>query len=224
MIENYQPQFEPLYDTAKTDPNEIWFTYEKEMIRLCKNLAYNKNFSYDDLLQEAYLLVIKACKIYDPYYNDNFKTLGAFIYGYTEQRLRAYIQCYYIKTKREQPSDFIIKDEHDGFANDILLEDTYDYIGNIDNKLFIEYIFSFLDEREKQIFIMYYFKNMKQHQIAEVLGCRQSRISLILKTCSKLIRQICNAKDSNSKKAMDKVNKLINHRNKLKQSKLKGTA
>ena len=98
--------FEPLYELIKNTPNEVWELYEEKIRKTINGLSYWKNFDKNELLQQSYIYFIEFCQIYDPYYNGGFIPFNKFLFKNLIMKLRAYIQRYYFKSKREQPSEF----------------------------------------------------------------------------------------------------------------------
>lgn len=177
--------FEEDYEDVKTNPNAIWFKYEEKIQKIIKGLSYSKNFDSEELIQESYIYFKSFCQVYDPYYNGNFIPFDKFLFKNLIIKLRAFIQRYYFKRKREQPKD---TDEysHIPTSKNNILES--------ENKLYAEYIYSLVSDCQRQILELS-IKGYKQQEIGEILNISQSRVSVIKKkTLNKLNNMLLNNK------------------------------
>jgi RNA polymerase sigma factor (sigma-70 family) len=177
-----QTPFEPLYEKIKRNQTELWFDFQDRTDKLIKWLAWWKNFDKDELYQQSYLYFIQLCDQYDPYYDGKFFKFDRYLYKNLIIKLRAYIQRYYFKGKREKPSEyceFLLKDQ---VVNDM---------NDVDDELYTEHIFSKIDPREAEI-IRLTMKGYKQQEIGRKLDISQSRVSVIKK---KAIKNLCNVLD-----------------------------
>lgn len=169
------------YELIKSDPNAMWFKYEEKIRKVANSLGYWKNFDSDELYQQAYMYFIDFCKNYDPYYNGNFIPFDKYLFKNLIIKLRAFIQSYYFKRKREQPTEF----------SEYLMGASKDHL-NSDDKLFVEYIYDQISDRQTQI-IKLSMDGFKQQEIGEMLDISQSRVSVIKKkTIKKLKDQLKN--------------------------------
>ena len=174
------PPFEPLYEDVKTDRNKIWFMYEEKIQRLVGWLGWMKSFDKNELLQQAYIYFTVLCEAYDPYYDGKFFKFDRYLFKNLIIKLRAYIQNYYLKGKREQPVD--ITEKHDSAK-------ICDDIGDTEEKIFIDYIYSMLDERQRDI-LEYTYQGYKQQEVGEILNISQSRVSVIKKKTLKILQDV----------------------------------
>lgn len=169
--------FESDYQDVKEDPNLMWFKYEDKIRKIINGLSYWKNFDKDELIQQAYIYFIEFCKIYDPYYMGNFIPFDKFLFKNLIIKLRAFIQRFYFKTKREQPTEFSEYTTQSTARNNIL---------EAEDKIYNEYIYSLITTRQQQILDLS-LKGYKQQEIGEQLDISQSRVSVIKKkTLSRL--------------------------------------
>lgn len=175
---NTELPVEPDYDLIKNNPNEIWFKYEQKIKKVTVSLGYWKNFDQHELYQQAYIYFIEFCKNYDPYYKGNFIPFDKYLFKNLIIKLRAYIQGYYFKRKREQPTEF---SEH---QMKLSSRDN----SRIDDKLFVEYIYSMVSDRQKQI-LQLSMEGYKQQEIGKFLNISQSRVSVIKKKTLKNLRK-----------------------------------
>jgi len=179
-----QTPFEPLYEDIKTNPNKVWFELERRLNKLIKWLAWWKNFDKDELTQQTYLYFISLCEQYDPYYQGKFFKFDRYLFKNLIIKLRAYIQRYYFKGKREKPSDcyeFLMQDQ---VTNDIK---------DVESELYNEYIYSLVDERAAEI-VKLTLNGYKQQEIGKKLNISQSRVSVIKK---KALKDLYNILDEN---------------------------
>lgn len=186
--------FEEDYEDVKTDPNTVWFKYEEKIHKIIKGLSYSKNFDAEELIQESYIYFKSFCLVYDPYYNGNFIPFDKFLFKNLIIKLRAFIQRYYFKRKREQPKD---TDEYSHIPS------TRNNILESDNKLYAEYIYSLVTDCQRQILELS-IKGYKQQEIGEILNISQSRVSVIKKKTLSRLNDIL----LNNKPAKKKIKKL----------------
>lgn len=186
MFENLKKNeisFECDYEDIKYNPNAIFEKYYDNIEKTCETIAYYKNFDKDILIQQSYIYFRYLCNKYDPYYNGNFIRFDAFLYTQLQQKLYSYVQKYYIKTNREQPTIFTIKNEENeekGTDSNILLIDSYnleeDVIFKQDYKLFLNE----LNKTEQQVWNLYLNK-YTQKEIAEEINSFQGYVSNTLR-------------------------------------------
>lgn len=174
--------FEMDYEDVKDNANSIWFKYEEKIRKIINGLSYWKNFDKDELIQQAYIYFIEFCKIYDPYYNGNFIPFDKFLFKNLIIKLRAYIQRYYFKAKREQPTEFSEYSTQSSSRNNIL---------EAEDKIYSEYIYSLISKRQQQILDLS-LKGYKQQEIGEKLEISQSRVSVIKKKTLGRLNEILN--------------------------------
>lgn len=177
--------YEPEYEEVKSSPNVIWMRYDERIKKTLKIMAYWKNFNMDELYQQAYIYFIDLCKIYIPYYEGNFIPFDKFLFKNLIIKLRAYIQNYYLKNKREQPTEISERTISGNSRNDI---------SDLENKIFTEYVYSLIDERQSKILDLTY-KGYKQQEIGKILDISQSRVSVIKKRTIKQLQKILNKKE-----------------------------
>lgn len=189
--------FEPLYELVKTDKNQVWFLYEKKLNKLILWLSYWKSFPKDELLQQSYIYFHTLCEQYDPLYNGNFFPFDRYLFKNLITKLRAYIQRYYFKNRREKPSDC-----------DFLLENhSIDTIKDSDSKLYVEYIYSLLTGRQREVVEMT-LSGYKQAEIGRKLNISQSRVSVIKKRALHDLYMIIDESHTDEEKKEMKVDEL----------------
>jgi RNA polymerase sigma factor (sigma-70 family) len=163
--------FEEDFYAVKFDPNSLWFKYDEKIRKVIGTLAYWKNFDGEELTQQAYLYFIEFCKIYDPYYNGGFIPFDKFLFKNLIIKLRAFIQRFYFKRKREQPTEFSEYLSQHSLKNNIL---------DVEEKIYSEYLYSLISERQQQILDLS-LNGYKQQEIGDLLAISQSRVSVIKK-------------------------------------------
>lgn len=163
--------FEPLYELVKTNKNEVWFYYEAKINKLVGWLGWWKNFSKDDLLQQAYIYYSTLCDQYDPYHNGHFYPFDRYLFKNLITKLRAYIQRYYFKGKREKPSEY---------CEYLLQNQTVDDTKEVDSEMYLEYVYSLLKDRQCDV-VKLTLQGFKQQEIGKKLNISQSRVSVIKK-------------------------------------------
>lgn len=173
--------YEPEYEDVKTNPNDIWMKYQERIRKTLKIMAYWKSFDVDELYQQAYIYFVDLCKIYTPYYNGNFIPFDKFIFKNIIIKLRAYIQNYYLKAKREQPTEL---SERTTTTTSKKTD-----INDVENKVFIEYLYSLVSKRQAEILNLT-FQGYKQQEIGNILDISQSRVSVIKKRTLKKLQEI----------------------------------
>lgn len=182
--------YEPEYEDVKSNPNAIWMKYDERIKKTLKIMAYWKNFDRDELYQQAYIYFVDLCQIYTPYYCGNFIPFDKFIFKNLIIKLRAYIQNYYLKSKREQPTE--LSERTTTSSN------TKTDINDIENKVFIEYLYSLISKRQAEILSLT-FQGYKQQEIGNILDISQSRVSVIKKRTLKKLQEILEESESKKK-------------------------
>lgn len=190
--------FEEEYHDIMYNPNFIWEKYQEKMQRVVHKLAYWKNFNKEDLFQQAYIYFIYFCKQYDPYYGGGFIPFDKYLFKNMIIKLRAFIQRYYVKGKREQPVEFSeYTPEHmsseEQISNDI--EDT-------NEKIYGEYIYSLVSGRQQQILDLS-MRGFKQQEIGQMLDISQSRVSVIKKKTLEKLQELLENNGKEKKKRME---------------------
>lgn len=164
------------YQAIKENPNDVWNKYEDRIKKITNSLGYWKNFDRDDLFQQSYIYFVGFCKNYNPYYNGNFIPFDKYFFKNLIVKLRAYIQSYYFKRKREQPSEFT--ENSMGFKDN----------SNVDDRMYIEYLYSIISEKQRQVLNLS-IKGFKQKEIGDILDISQSRVSVIRKKTLKKLKE-----------------------------------
>ena len=168
--------FEEEYYDVMNNPNKLWHKYEEKMIRVVSKLSNWKNFNKEDLFQQAYLYFIYFCEQYDPYWGGGFIPFDKYLFKNMIIKLRAFIQRYYVKNKREKPVEFseYVSDDTD---NEEQISHDIDYANS---QIYSDYIFSKISERQRQI-VTLTMQGYKQQEIGQLLDISQSRVSVIKK-------------------------------------------
>ena len=116
--------FEEDYEDIKTNPGVVFEKYYNQVVKLINGLSYWKSFDKEELMQQSYIYFLDFCKLYDPYYNDNFISFDKFVFKNLIIKLRSHIQRHYVYKKREQPTEFNEYNTGSCTRNDIsILED-----------------------------------------------------------------------------------------------------
>ena len=201
MIDNYGNElaFESLYELVKESPNEVWAIFEEKILKICNGLGYSKGFDKNELLQQSYIYFIEFCLIYDPYYGSinnevHFIPFDKFLFYNLIMKLRAYIQRYYFKSKREQPTEF---------SEYMTTSSSKNNITETEDKMYSEYIYSLISKRQGEI-LRLSSEGYKQSQIGGLLNISQSRISVIRRKCLDKLNEILNAKELKENKKYKK--------------------
>jgi RNA polymerase sigma factor (sigma-70 family) len=185
MEYNNEIPFEPLYELIKHEPNEVWEIFYLDILKAVKNLAYAKNWDWNDLLQETYLYFRDYCIQYDPYYNGGFIPFHRYIFARLFDGLvgksKAYIQFSYIKYNREVPSEF------NEVLNDMYGSSQKDIENFIDSEL-INNLTKDINKRSKEILLLYY-NGCKQNEISKKYNISQSRVSVLINKTILTIRK-----------------------------------
>ena len=172
--------FEEDYEDIKTNPGVVFEKYYNQVVKLINGLSYWKSFDKEELMQQSYIYFLDFCKLYDPYYNDNFIPFDKFVFKNLIIKLRSHIQRHYVYKKREQPTEFNEYNTSSHVRNDISL---------LEDKIFIQYLFSFINERQKEILNLS-LQGYKQQEIGKILNISQSRVSVIRRKTLELLKNV----------------------------------
>lgn len=178
--------FESDYQYIKEDHNYMWFKYEERIQKVINGLSYWKNFDKYELMQQAYIYFVEFCKIYDPYYMGNFYPFDKFIFKNLIMKLRAYIQRYYFKNKREEVQDVYSLQNPTTFKGA-----TLESIEDIETKELQKELFKYLKPIDA-IILKENMKGTKQNDIAIKVGISQSRVSVRLRQTKKILQRVLN--------------------------------
>lgn len=161
------------------------------MIRIVNKLANWKNFNKEDLFQMSYLYFIYFSKQYDPFWNGGFIPYDKYLFKNMIIKLRAFIQRFYVKRKRECPVE--LSEVGDDTADNV--ENISHDIEYANSRIYSDYIYSKISERQRQI-IDLTLQGYKQQEIGKILDISQSRVSVIKKrTLARLQKLIQNKND-----------------------------
>lgn len=171
--------YEPEFEDVRNNRNYIWMKYSDRIKKTLKVMAYWKNFDREDLYQQAFLYFVELCDIYTPFYNGNFIPFDRYLFKNLIIKLRAYIQNYYLKSKREQPTEISERTSSNHKNN----------VSDMENQIFVEQLYSLISERQAKILELT-FKGYKQQEIGDMLNISQSRVSVIKKRTIKKLQLI----------------------------------
>lgn len=174
----------PEYEDVKDNINVIWNKYDIRIQKTLKIMAYWKSFDMTELYQQAYIYFVNLCKIYIPYYEGHFIPFDKFLFKNLIIKLRAYIQNYYVKSKREQPTEICERTVSGNQRNEIV---------DLEDQLFIKYMYSLINKRQEQILDLT-FQGWKQQEIGKKLNISQSRVSVIKKRTINQLKKIMKQK------------------------------
>lgn len=136
-----------------------------ELGKIIKLITYN-----------YYLYFVYFCEQYDPYWNGGFIPFDRYLFKNMIIKLRAFIQRFYVKRKREKPIELNdINDE----TSDIEENVSHD-IDYTESQIYSDYIYSRISNRQRQI-IELTMQGYRQQEIGEILNISQSRVSVIKK-------------------------------------------
>ena len=175
----------PEYDDIHLDRNKVWDFYTVRIKKTLGIMSYWKNFDREELFQQAFVFYVDLCKIYIPYYNGKFYPFDRYLFKNLIIKLRAYIQNYYLKNKREQPTEF---------SERTLSSKVVDDIKEIDNKILVDQMYDLMDERQKDI-LDYTYRGYKQQEVGEILDISQSRVSVIKKKALVMLKDFVTTDD-----------------------------
>jgi RNA polymerase sigma factor (sigma-70 family) len=190
--------FEPEYEAVKTKPNQVYFKYLGKIEHLVKGIARIKNFDRDELMQQSYLYFIQLCAQYDPYYMGHFFAFDRYMFKNLITKLRAYIQRYYSKGKREKPSEFC--EIH-------LQRETVGDTHEMDSVVYMDYVYSRLSPRQREI-VDLTVSGYKQQEIGKRLNISQSRVSVVKKRAIEVLADAMDDKHTPEEKNELRIAKL----------------
>jgi len=183
-IEEIKPKkvlfYEAEFEDVRTNPNYIWMKYDERIKKTLKVMAYWKNFDKEELYQQAYIYFVELCQIYTPFYKGNFIPFDRFLFKNLIFKLRAFIQNYYLKHKREQPTELSERTTSDTGRNDV---------NDMEDKIFVKQLYSMINDRQVKILELT-FKGYKQQEIGKMLDISQSRVSVIKKRTIKKLQKL----------------------------------
>ncbi len=191
--------FEPEYEAVKTRPNKVYFKYLGKIEHLVKGIARIKNFDKDELMQQSYIYFVQLCEQYDPYYQGHFFAFDRYMFKNLITKLRAYIQRYYSKGKREKPSEFC--EVH--LQKETVGGDTKD----MDSAVYMSYVYSQLTPRQLEI-IDLTVSGYKQQEIGKKLNISQSRVSMVKKRAIEVLVDVMDDKHTKEEKNEMRIAKL----------------
>ena len=171
--------YEPEFDLVRTNPQAVWMKYDERIKKTLKIMAFWKSFDREDLYQQAYIYHVGLCQIYTPFYKGHFYPFDKFLFKNLIIKLRAYIQSYYLKHKREQPTEISERTSSTERNN----------VADKENEIFVEQLYALVSERQARILELT-FKGYKQQEIGKILNISQSRVSVIKKKTIKILAQI----------------------------------
>ena len=190
--------FEPDYEAVKTQPNDVYFKYRGKIEHLVHGIARIKNFDRDELMQQAYMYFIQLCENYDPYYMGHFFAFDRYMFKNLIIKLRAYIQRYYCKSKREKPSEFCevhLQKEIIGDPRDM------------ESAMYISGIYARLTPRQRQV-IELTVDGFRQSEIGRRLNISQSRVSVVKKRAIEVIYDAMDEKHTSEEKNEMRIRRL----------------
>lgn len=183
-IEEIKPKkvlfYEPEFEDVRNNPNYIWMKYDERIKKTLKIMAYWKSFDKEELYQQAYIYFVELCQIYTPFYKGNFIPFDRFLFKNLIFKLRAFIQNYYLKHKREQPTELSERTTVSNGRNDV---------NDMEDKIFVNQLYSLINERQVKILELT-FKGYKQQEIGKMLDISQSRVSVIKKRTIKKLQKL----------------------------------
>ena len=175
----------PEYDDVRNNKVKVWMFYDERIKKTLKVMSYWKNYDKNDLYQQGYIFFDDLCDIYIPYYGGKFYPFDRYVFKNLIIKLRAYIQNYYLKGKREQPAEISERNLVGKISNDI---------DEADDNLFAEHIYSMIDERQRDI-LYYTYSGYKQQEVGDRLDISQSRVSVIKKKTIKFLQEELDEED-----------------------------
>ena len=140
--------FEEEYYDVINNPQLIWDRYEEKMIRIVNKLANWKGFNKEDLFQQAYIYFIYFSEQYDPYWNNGFIPFDRYLFKNMIIKLRAFIQRFYTKRKREHPVEIQDFGNAESADNEEIVSHEIDYA---DSQIYSDYICSRISLKQRQI-------------------------------------------------------------------------
>lgn len=176
------------------------------MIRIVNKLANWKNFDKTDLFQQAYIYFIYFCEQYDPYWGNGFIPFDKYLFKNMIIKLRAFIQRFYVKRRREAPIELsdINDDNNEEYAEEIVSND----IEYADSRIYQDNLYNRISKRQRQI-VELTLQGYKQQEIGKILKISQSRVSVIKKRTLVRLQQLL-ASNGEEKEEMSKEEQFLN--------------
>ena len=124
---------------------------QEKMIRIVNKLANWKNFNKEDLFQQAYIYFIYFCNQYDPYWGNGFIPFDKYLFKNMIIKLRAFIQRFYVKRKREKPimlNDINDDENNNESASEEAISHDIEYA---DSRIYRDNLYNRISKRQRQI-------------------------------------------------------------------------
>lgn len=158
--EEYLRRYKESKDKAYLDL--LYYNVEKMLWKI----AHEYNCDID----EMYLGFMKAVNSYD----ESKGKFTSYCYACCKnsvlmERRKKHLQC-----------DSLDLPYADGLKLEDMIEDSFDFAKDYENKELVKQAMSFLNDKEKYVVKAYYIDGRKQEEIAQELGCMQNNISRIL--------------------------------------------
>jgi RNA polymerase sigma factor (sigma-70 family) len=165
--------------------NKLYAQEYNIVCNICKKASKYKNFDYDELHQNAYILFVDICNKYQPFYKGNNIPFLAYCRMSIKRRIYAYIQNYNRKNNKLQSIGEL--DYFDALFNNINVSEN---IENTDTRLVkLLSIMHLLSEGDRNM-IDLILEDNNSTQIAKILGVSCSTVHIMRKRLILKIKQL----------------------------------
>lgn len=168
------------------------------LVKYIANKWVNHKTSFEDLLQEGSLALIKHGPNFDPECGVAFSTyITPYISGAISHYVRDYQEM--IKPIRGLPlfsmcsldAPKIVNNDSDALEVDGLVEPTL--TEDILDSVYWEALLNKLPEQEKKAVQLYYYEDVSQKVVGEHLGCTQVHAGRVIKSAISKLKELCYA-------------------------------
>lgn len=181
------------YGTMRLAASAVYRIEKKLVNKVCD--AYP---SYEDLLQEAGLVLMKAIENFDPNQGKDFSTfLYTYIRTFSNKFYRDYVQRKSVAPGLVDSIDVPTKNKNGRDIGDFseIISDNLGIVDRIHEKFVLDEIYekilSLLKEKDRKIFISYHIDKKTQQEIADEVGIHQTAVSRTVNRLTENIRRIC---------------------------------
>lgn len=164
MYEEIQKLYEKSLEEDEKSTEQLLLKL-KPLIIYSIRRYYNDINSYDDLIQEGYVVILEGIKNFDPSKGVNFL-------GY----MKVILKYHYLNKHKKRENHISLNqevNEGEGEFIDFLVDekcDVQDMITKKEDSGRLEYALSSLTERQRQVVCLYYIEGKKMDEIKDILG------------------------------------------------------
>jgi RNA polymerase sigma factor (sigma-70 family) len=175
--------FEEDYQDIKENPKEVFINYQDCIIKIIHKEAYKYNINPKELYSTAYILFIKCCNAYDPFYEDRFYPFKSYLVSSLYHNIKKYVQKIY----NTGPYSFNKQFEPVVNSEEELLKFPSQTV-NVDMKIDLETFLELLPKNYRTVLLLH-TAGYTQRAIAKHMNLSQYRISHILSKLKKSMRE-----------------------------------